>query len=134
MNQAALLSKYRREAAATASPTNLLTMLYDRLVLDLDRAVAALERDDRPEANTQLAHAQDIVHALRESLDVDAWEGGPSLRSLYDYLLGELVGANVTRDAARVTACRDLVVPLRDAWHEAAATPGTATGPTSTVG
>lgn len=122
MNQAALLNRYRREAVSTASPAKLLTMLYDRLVLDLDRAAVALEADDRAGAHAQLTHAQDIVHALRDNLDVAAWDGGPGLLSLYDYLLTELVGANVARDAARVTACRDLVIPLREAWHEAAAT------------
>ena len=120
MNQAALLSRFRAESVATASPAKLLTMLYDRLVLDLDRAIVALEVDDRAEANTQLTHAQDIIHELRSSLDLDAWDGASGLMSLYGYLLTELVGANIARSTERVAACRDLLIPLRDAWHEAA--------------
>ncbi len=127
MNQAALLAKFRRESLATASPAQLLTMLYDRLLLDLDRAVAALESGDRAVANEQLGHAQQIVHELRCSLDVSAWDGGPQLLEIYNYLYSELVTANVGHDAAKVTACRALVTPLRDAWHRAAAMPGTAT-------
>src|SRR5690606_15588060 len=94
MNQAALLAKFRRESLATASPAQLLTMLYDRLVLDLDRAVAALEADDTAAANEQLGHAQQIVHELRCSLDPTVWDGGPQLLELYNYLYGELVSAN----------------------------------------
>ncbi|WP_454085650.1 flagellar export chaperone FliS [Georgenia sp. Marseille-Q6866] len=127
MNQAALLAKFRRESLATASQPQLLTMLYDRLLLDLDRAVAALESGDRAVANEQLGHAQQIIHELRCSLDVDAWDGGPQLLEIYNYLYAELVTANVAHDAAKVTACRALVAPLRDAWHQAAAVPGTAT-------
>ena len=127
MNQAALLAKFRRESLATASPAQLLTMLYDRLLLDLDRAVAALESEDRAAANEQLGHAQQIVHELRCSLDVSAWDGGPQLLEIYNYLYSELVSANVAHDAAKVTACRALVSPLRDAWHQAAAMPGTGT-------
>ncbi|WP_413451445.1 flagellar export chaperone FliS [Georgenia phoenicis] len=134
MNQAALLAKFRRESLATASPAQLLTMLYDRLLLDLDRAVAALESGDRAAANEQLGHAQQIIHELRCSLDVTAWDGAPKLLELYNYLYTELVGANVNRDAARVAACRELVAPLRDAWHQAAAMPGTGVTSTAAVG
>lgn len=125
MNQAALLAKFRRESLATASPAQLLTMLYDRLLLDLDRAVVALESGDRAAANEQLGHAQQIVHELRCSLDVNAWEGGPQLLQIYNFLYAELISANLARDAAKVTACRGLVAPLRDAWHQAAAMSGT---------
>lgn len=121
MNQAALLNQFRAASVATASPAKLLTMLYDRLVLDLDRGQAAIEGGQRAEANTHLGHAQDIVHELRASLDVAAWDGGPGLMSIYNFLFAELVTANLTQNAAKVAACRDLVVPLRDAWHEAAA-------------
>lgn len=134
MNQAALLAKFRRESLATASPAQLLTMLYDRLVLDLDRAVAALEANDTAAANEQLGHAQQIVHELRCSLDPTVWDGGPQLLELYNYLYGELVSANVTRDVAKVAACRTLVEPLREAWHQAAALPGTAVASSTAVG
>ena len=36
------------------------------------------------------------------------------------FLLFELVAANVEKNAAHVAACHDLVVPLRDAWSQAA--------------
>ncbi|MBD8062716.1 flagellar export chaperone FliS [Oceanitalea stevensii] len=134
MNQAALLAKFRRESLATASPAQLLTMLYDRLLLDLDRAVAAIEAADRAGANEQLGHAQQIVHELRCSLDVSAWDGGAQLLEIYNYLYAELVTANVTHDAPKVAACRALVAPLRDAWHQAAATPGTGVTSSAAVG
>ncbi len=127
MNQAALLNRFRSESVSTATPAKLLTMLYDRLVLDLDRGIEAITNGDRAVANEQLTHAQEIIHELRASLDVSAWDGARGLMDLYGYLLTELVGANIARDGARVTACRDLIVPLRDAWHEAA-TATTSTG------
>lgn len=129
MNQNALLGRFRAEAVATAPPASLLTMLYDRLVLDLDRGAAALDAGRRDEANAQLTHAQAIVHELRSSLDVGTWSGANGLASLYGFLLTELVGANIARSPERVRACRDLVAPLRDAWHEAAASVTTAPAP-----
>jgi flagellar protein FliS len=52
---------------------------------------------------------------------VDAWSGAPALANLYGWMLTELIGANIGKDADRVAACRTLVEPLRDAWREAAA-------------
>lgn len=111
--------RYGSEAAATASPAKLVVMLYDRLVLDLARGRQAQLDGDREVANEQLGHAQDIVAELLSSLDVDAWEGGPGLASLYRWLLRELMAANVRMDAGRTAGCLAVVEPLRDAWTEA---------------
>ncbi|RJK92822.1 flagellar export chaperone FliS [Vallicoccus soli] len=123
---AAAYSAYRarfvEDSLATASPARLLTMLYDRLLLDVDRAEAAQQRGDRVEAGRQLLHAQEIVLELRSSLKVDLWEGGPGLSALYGFLHSELVRANVTGDPGVTAGCRGIVAPLRDAWHEAART------------
>jgi flagellar secretion chaperone FliS len=121
MSTASLRARYLGDTVTTASPQQLLVMLYDRLALDLDRARTALEAGNRAAAGEQLSHAQDIVLELRSSLQVDAWEGGPRLASLYSWLLTELVQANVKADRNRVASCLAVVEPLRDAWRQAAA-------------
>ena len=120
MNGTALRARYVNSGVTTASPAKLLTMLYDRLVLDLERAELAQKAGDREKANEQLAHAQDIVVALQDGLRPEQWDGGPALASIYTFLHSELVRANVQNDPAATAACRALVEPLRDAWHEAA--------------
>jgi flagellar protein FliS len=120
MSAAALRARYLGDKVSTASPQQLLVMLYDRLALDLERAQTALAEEDRSEANTQLQHAQEIVIELRSSLDLSAWDGAPRLAALYAWLLTELIAANVKGDSRRVTDCRRIVEPLRDAWREAA--------------
>ena len=121
MSAAALRARYLGDTVATASPQQLLVMLYDRLALDLERGQAALFAGDRSAANEQLQHAQDILLELRSSLQVDVWEGGPRLAALYSWLISELITANVKGDANRVSSCRQVVEPLRDAWRQAAA-------------
>jgi flagellar protein FliS len=118
---ASVRTRYLTDRVSTASPQQLLVMLYDRLAVDLERAEDALVGKDREEAHNQLMHAQDIVLELRSSLKVDAWEGGPRLAAIYTWLIGELVQANLKGDVRRVRDCRRIVEPLRDAWREAAA-------------
>jgi flagellar secretion chaperone FliS len=121
MSTASLRSRYLGDAVSTASPQRILVMLYDRLALDLERAQKAVAAGDRETANEQLQHAQEIVLELLTSLQVDAWEGGPRLAALYNWLIGELVQANVKLDTNRISSCRQVVEPLRDAWRQAAA-------------
>jgi flagellar protein FliS len=121
MTSPQLRDRYLRDSINTASPAKLLIMLYDRLVVDLAQGEEALRAGERERAHDRLTHAQEIVLELRTSLDVEAWSGAPGLAGLYGFLLTELIGANVARDADRVAACRALVEPLRDAWREAAA-------------
>lgn len=119
MNQA-IRMKYLAQSVETASPAQLVVMLYNALVKDLLQAERAIGRDDGPLAHESLVHAQDIVSALRGTLDLDAWDGARNLASLYDYLLEQMVAANIGKDADLVKTCRELVEPLRDAWREAA--------------
>jgi flagellar protein FliS len=119
---ASVRARYLSNGVTTASPQQLLVMLYDRLALDLERAHVALTASDREAARVQLQHAQDIVLELRGSLKVEVWEGGPRLAALYAWLLTELIEANIKGDVRRVAECRKIVEPLRDAWREAAAT------------
>lgn len=121
MTAEAMRARYANDSVGTASPARLLTMLYDRLVRDLHLGEAAIADGQLEAAHNELSHAQAIVEELASSLDPDAWEGGPGLAQLYAFVWDELVAANVAKDAAKVRACRDLVEPLRDAWHQAAA-------------
>lgn len=111
---------YLSASVSTASPSQLLVMLYDRLVLDLQRAVEALRAGEPSTAHEPLMHAQDIVLELNASLKVDVWAGAPGLASLYDYLHGELVTANLGKDLAVTQSCLSVASSLRDTWRDAA--------------
>ena len=111
---------YLAASVSTASPAQLLVMLCERLNLDLQRATDALRRGEPSLAHEPLLHAQDIVLELRTSLKVEAWEGGPGLAARYDYLYGELVRANTTKDLAAAEFCLSTAGTLRDTWRDAA--------------
>lgn len=121
MSMQAVRNRYVQDAVSTVTPAKLVTMLYDALVRDLALAEAALEARQIPVVHERLVHAQEIVLELQSGLDVTKWEGGEALMSLYNFVHRELMAANVRKDATKVLAVRELVEPLRDAWHQAAA-------------
>jgi flagellar protein FliS len=113
---------YVGQMVSTASPSRLLVMLYDRLVLDIQRAAEAQQAGDFATASQNLLHAQEIVLELSSSLRHDVWDGAVQLASIYAFLHTELVRANVERNVEVTESCLGIVTPLADAWREAALT------------
>lgn len=113
-------AQLNRDAVLSATPVRLLTMLYDRLMLDLTRADAAQVAENWPVASENLLHAQAIVDELTTSLNVTAWDGADGLLAIYAYVSNALIGANIHRDVGRTRESIALLEPLRLAWHEAA--------------
>jgi flagellar protein FliS len=104
----------------TASPARLLVMLFERLLLDIERAADLQDAQDFPAASQQLMHAQEIVLELQSSLRLDVWDGAQNLSAIYGFVHSELVKANVRRDVTVTRSCLTLVRPLAEAWREAA--------------
>ena len=113
-------NKYVSDSVQTMSPGHLIVALYDRILLDLERALAAMAESDLYAAHSALIHAQEITFELLTSLDLKQWPEGASLADIYRHVQDMLVEANVTKNPAPVLACREALIPLRDAWREAA--------------
>ena len=133
--------RYHDDGMKTVSPQRLVTMLFDRLLRDLDDATAAIEAGRIEAAHLALIHAQDIVLELHLALDPDGFEGGRSLADIYVYLADRLVTANQTKSPDVVAECRSLIEPIAEAFHQVAQTPhqspkgalaGAASGPDTT--
>jgi len=114
-------AQYNQDAILSASPNRLLTMLFDRLMLDLQRAEAAQSEQDWNRASGYLVHAQDIVAELAGTLDVERWDGGQHLLAVYLFSSTKLVSANVEHSIDRTREVIVIMEPLRQTWHEAAA-------------
>lgn len=118
---AAQRNQYLAESVLSAPPARLLTMLYDRLLVDLARAEADQEAGNWAMASVHLLHAQAILTELSSSLKVEAWDGAGSLLGIYNYASTALINANIQRDPALTREAISLLEPLRQTWHEAAA-------------
>ena len=113
--QAVGYGAYQRVQAETSSPGELIVLLYDALLKNLRRGVAALEAGEPEVVNQALTRAQDITLELRASLDAQT-ELAEQLMPLYTYVFRSLVLANVNKDAALVRELESMITPMRDAW------------------
>lgn len=114
-----LRNRYIQDGAGVVSQQKLLVMLYDRLVLDCEQAVVAIESKQWEASNDKLQHAQAIVLELASALNVEAWEGAQGLLDLYAWFDEELTNANVKKEAKAIAAPLKLIKQLRDTWNEA---------------
>jgi flagellar protein FliS len=112
---------YRQVATRTASPGQLVLMLYEGAVRFLERAQTGFQLDDPVEANTtvnnNIIRAQEIIRELDFSLNLD--QGGElavQLRRLYDYCDRVLFESNLRKDPAGITEVIGRLTVLRDAW------------------
>jgi len=115
---------YRTNAVLTASPGQLVLMLYDGAL----RAIAIAREEfntpaDNPRRietiNHQLLKAQAIITELQNGLNLDAGgEFARTMHRLYDYHNGRLLEANVRKQVEPVIEVERLVRELRDAWAQ----------------
>jgi flagellar protein FliS len=104
---------------AASSPQKLVVLMFERIGLDLERAIVAIDRNHVEAAHRALLNAQDIVFELQVALDLEVWPEGAELASIYDYLLGLLVEANLRKSIDLVRQCLGIVNPLTETWGEA---------------
>ncbi len=115
---------YRTNTILTASPGQLVLMLYDGALkaLRLAREGFARPEDDfrRIEViNQELQKAQLIINELQSGLNFEAGgEMAQSLNRLYDYHNRRLLEANLRKQVAPVIEVEGLLRELRDAWAE----------------
>ena len=85
---------------STASPHQLIVMLYDGALMALSKAIEIID------------------NGLRASLDMKAGDGEMSARldALYEYMCDRLLHANLRADPAPVKEVMGLLGSLREAW------------------
>ncbi len=117
------LRQYTNHSAQTASPGQLVVMLYDGFLKFAAQAKAAYVRGDAGEGGTRLTRAQDIVTELRVTLDMTRGELPASLAAIYDYVGERLTAARLGRDTAEIDEAVGHMAELRTSWAAIAAVP-----------
>ena len=105
---------------ASASPHQLIQMLFDGLFQALNAARGAIVRADVEEKGRQISRS---VRILQEGLvlGLDLEKGGElasNLKLLYDYSVAQLTKANIRNDVKLVEEVIGLLQPIAQSWKE----------------
>lgn len=124
MYRSATPNAYRESAVLTASPVQLVVMLYDGANRFLRQSIALYEQGDATKAGVPLGRAHAIVEELLATLDLErGGEIAPRLQGLYVYLLKEMTSARFApaEAPAKLREVAALLADLRESWAELAA-------------
>ena len=117
MNPYARPQAYREASVMTASPEQLVVMLYDGAGRFLRQAEGAMNGGGTwLQASQKLSRAEAIIDELLATLDMDAGEIADRLQAIYVFCKTRLIEARLERDPGRVDQVARLLAELRDAW------------------
>ncbi len=117
---------YQQTATQTATPEQLVLMMYDGAIQRIERAVEVLdgnEDENHEVAHTALVRSQAILDELR--LCLDRQRGGAiadNLADLYGWCVDRLVEANLRKDPTVLADVLRVLGDLRDTWDRACVT------------
>lgn len=121
MSYATQSSSYREMEIHAASPHKLVVIVFEQLVVNLERARIAMERNDLELRVTALRRSREIVTELLGTLDFE--KGGAiatELADLYQYMLYELVDVGTRGDLYTMRKLVNIATLLRDGFVGAA--------------
>lgn len=113
-------NQYQKNQILSASPDQILLMLYDGAVRFTRLAMHGLENDDPAIVHHGVAKTVAIITEFSNSLDHKI--GGQiseNLDALYSYMIRELICANLNKDPEKLKIVEKLLVDLRSTWAEA---------------
>lgn len=114
--------QYQQTQILTSSGAQIIVLLYDAAIQSIESAKVGIESQNLKEKGRTIGKAISIVGELNSVLDFE--RGGniaTSLHRLYDYMLTELMTANVRNDVRNLEGPLRCLVTLREGWREVAA-------------
>jgi len=123
MNPSQFAKSYRAAAVATATPAQLILMLFDGALASMAIALNGFEEKDLIKRNevihNKLTNAHDILLELQTSLDLKQPGDFPRrMWALYAFMMTQLREANLKKDPEPIKIVEKLLRKIRDAWAE----------------
>lgn len=121
MMQSLQRNKYLETTVQTATPGQLLIMLFDGAIRFCRQAIDAINEKRNAEANESLIKVQNIISEFTITLDRTS-PLADNLLALYEYYNHLLVQANIKKDAAPIEEVLGYLVEMKETWIQAART------------
>ena len=110
--------KYQNNSVLTASPEELILMLYNGAIKFCNQAAEAMEHNDIAKSNEYILKAQKIISELRVTLD-KKYPVAKDMDRMYEFIYHLLVQANISKDIEKLSTATQFIREFRDTWKEA---------------
>jgi flagellar protein FliS len=107
---------YRESAVLTATPEQLVVMLYDGANRFLTQSAIAMRDGRAGLAGEKLRRAEAIIDELLATLDMSVGAISERLQALYLFFKEHLMAARLKQDAAKVDEVAHFMRELRSSW------------------
>ena len=112
---------YKQQSILTATPGQLVVMLYDGCLRFLFQSAYAMREGDRRQSQDRMRRAEAIIEELLATLDLE--KGGvvaSRLQGIYAFCRRHLIEAAAEQDPNKIEEVSELLGELREAWAEIA--------------
>ncbi|ARU42275.1 flagellar export chaperone FliS [Armatimonadetes bacterium Uphvl-Ar1] len=111
------VQQYRKAAVNSASPLQLVIMLYDGAIRFMNQAKDAMEKRELERQNEACKRAQDIISELMSCLDLkQGGEIAQNLFALYTFTFDRIVQANIEDNPLLLDQSIQVLSELRESW------------------
>ena len=113
-------SAYKKQSVSTMTPVEVVIKLYSETERQRAIGINAIEGKDIKRAHASLIKAQELLGALRGSLDMNV-PISKDLDQLYDFFQRSAANANMNKDAEHVEELKKvipMIADLRDAFTQ----------------
>ena len=107
--------QYLRSKVLTASPAELVLMLYDGCIKFCNQAISAISMHNIEQANTNIQKAERIITELKVKLNFK-YKVANDFDNIYTYILIRLHDANIHKDTNILKECIEHLRTTRETW------------------
>jgi len=118
MNQSNPYNTYKQNEVNTATRDKLLLMLLDGAVKYTKIARLAILDKNITKAHLELVRVQNIFIELMSTLDTSMGGWTKEIYDVYEFIIQELMEANIKKDAEILDKLLPLIEQIRDLWYE----------------
>ena len=110
--------KYQENRIEGSSQGEMIILLYEGCIRFMNEAIVFIEENKIQDAHNKIIKAQRIINELMVTLDFEAGgEIAQNLYNLYDFIMNELIKANIKKEKEGLYNSIEVMQELLDAWR-----------------
>jgi flagellar protein FliS len=110
--------KYQENKIEGSSQGEMIILLYEGCIKFMNEAIIFIEEKKIQEAHNKIIKAQRIINELMITLDFEVGgEIAQNLYNLYDFIMNELIKANIKKEPEGLLNSIEVMDELLDAWR-----------------